>query len=140
MSPGCPPRSGGSFKCPPPSGDRYVDAPGFAPEAVSTADQVIPLGNEVSQWAPLVTKGHTAVHTPGSLSFEDARVPGTIDLAPITNTHLNGSALWQLTFGVDMPGLSEPNLLNATYAPRRGELNWRSRWRPRTRGCTTHHG
>ena len=25
-------------------------------------------------------------------------------------------ALWQLTFGVDMPGL-EPNLLNATYAP-----------------------
>ena len=30
-----------------------------------------------------------------------------------TYSHL----LWQLTFGVDMPGLSEPNLLNASYAP-----------------------
>ena len=30
-----------------------------------------------------------------------------------TYSHL----LWQLTFGVDLPGLSEPNLVNESYAP-----------------------
>ncbi len=30
-----------------------------------------------------------------------------------TYSHL----LWQLTFGVDLPGLSQPNLINASYAP-----------------------
>eukprot|EP00937_MAST-01D_sp_MAST-1D-sp2_P006900 g6900.t1 len=37
----------------------------------------------------------------------------TADPLRATYAHL----LWQLTFGVDMPGLSEPNLVNATYAP-----------------------
>ena len=30
-----------------------------------------------------------------------------------TYSHL----LWQLTFGVDLPGLSQPNLVNESYAP-----------------------
>ena len=30
-----------------------------------------------------------------------------------TYSHL----LWQLTFGVDLPGLSQPNLVNSSYAP-----------------------
>ena len=40
---------------------------------------------------------------------------GNYKEAPLwaTYTHL----LWQLTFGVDLPGLSQPNLLNASYAP-----------------------
>lgn len=42
-------------------------------------------------------------------------VSGYFDEAPIWATYWH--LLWQLTFGVDMPGLSQPSLLNATYEP-----------------------
>jgi hypothetical protein len=52
---------------------------------IITPDEIIPLGDEISQRAALVTERNTAVHAPTGLTCQSSGVARLVDLFPVSN-------------------------------------------------------
>jgi hypothetical protein len=50
---------------------------------VVAPDEIIPFRNEVTQWATLMTEGHTTVHASTGLTVQNIRVTGFVNFFPV---------------------------------------------------------
>ena len=66
--------------------------------------EIVPVGNEVAQRAPLVAEGDAAVHAPGPLLPELVHGPGQHDLMPVAQTFRNGPVRLLVPLELDEPG------------------------------------
>jgi hypothetical protein len=56
-------------------------------QPIIAAYEVIPLRDEISEWAPIVTKRDTTIHTASGLSACLFRIIEFVDLMPVENSH-----------------------------------------------------
>ena len=68
--------------------------------SIPTSDQVVPFGNQVTQWAALVTERDTTVHASTRLAGQRRRVSCSVDLFPVSDTNVDGPAGGKLPLGV----------------------------------------
>ncbi len=82
---------------------------GLAP--VGTPHQIVPLGDDVSERAAVVAEGDAAVHAPGCLVTQRPDRERLVDLFPVGDAHVDGSAHRQL------PVVPEEACRVSHYAP-----------------------
>jgi hypothetical protein len=67
---------------------------------VAAVDEVVPLRDEVSEWAALVAEGNATVHAASSLLSRLLFGEGLVDLAPVTQAYGHGSTTRQLAIAL----------------------------------------
>jgi hypothetical protein len=69
-----------------------------------SVDEIVPVGNQISERAAVVAERDAAVHAATGLMSQLMLVEVLVHLLPVAQSHRHGSARWRLAFPLQKPG------------------------------------